>query len=122
MPGTYRTLSAWRYADELFFEIHAMVKAFPREERFELTPQIRRAALSVPTNIVEGIARFKPGERVQFLRTAWSSLAEVECLLSVAQRLNYVSPERAALTSQIIARTTAALRGLIEKLAGALPK
>jgi four helix bundle protein len=117
MPGTYRSLSAWQHADKLYFDIRDIVKAFPREERFELTAQLRRAALSVPTNIVEGTARFSPKERVHFLRTAWSSLAEVEYLLSVAERLHYVSHDRCASASELIAQTTAALRGLIAKIA-----
>jgi four helix bundle protein len=70
MPPLYRSLDAWKYADSLFFEIHRFTKRFPAEERYVLTTQLRRAALSVPTNIVEGNARFHLRERVQFLRTA----------------------------------------------------
>jgi four helix bundle protein len=112
MPGTYKNLIAWQLADSLFL-IHAVTKGFPREERYELTSQVRRAALSIPTNIVEGTARFNPGEKVQFLRTAWSSLAELEYLMSVAQRLHYMSVERLRQLESHIARTGGALRGLV---------
>jgi four helix bundle protein len=116
MPGTYRSLDAWRFADELFFEIHKLAMTFPSDERFVLTPQLRRSALSVPTNIVEGTARFNPRERVQLLRTAWASLAEVEYLLSVADRLGYVPGEQPPALNALVAKTAGALRGLIAKI------
>ncbi len=116
MPGAYRTLDAWRFANDLFLEIHLLTKAFPDDERFGLTSQIRRAALSVPTNIVEGTARFNPRERMQLLRTAWASLAEVEYLLSVAEKLTYISAEQASPLNTLIARAAGALRGLIRKI------
>jgi four helix bundle protein len=121
MPGAYRSLGAWRHADTLFFEIHSATKAFPRDERFELTSQVRRAALSVPTNIVEGTARFGGRERVQFLRTAWSSRAELEYLLSVSERLHYIPPDRCRNLETLIAQTAAALRGLIRSISDAVP-
>ena len=116
MPGTWRTLDAWRFADDLFVHIHKLTKTFPVDERFVLTSQIRRAALSVPTNIVEGTARFNPRERVQLLRTAWASLAELEYLLSVSERLAYVTRERASELDALIARTAGALSGYIAKI------
>jgi four helix bundle protein len=113
MPGAYRSLDAWRFADDLFLEIHKVTKTFPLDERFVLTSQLRRGALSVPTNVVEGTARFHPKERLQFLRTAWASLAEVEYLLTVAQRLSYVSGARLVPLNRLIGKAAAALRGLI---------
>jgi four helix bundle protein len=119
MPTLYKSLDAWRFADALFLDIHQLTKAFPADERFVLTAQLRRAALSVPTNIVEGNARFHARERLQFLRTALSSLAETEYLLSVASRLSYVPPERMPGLESLSARAAAALRGLIAKVASA---
>jgi four helix bundle protein len=113
MPGTYRSLLVWRLADSLFMEIQSLVKTFPTEERYELSAQLRRAALSVPTNIVEGTARFGAKETLQFLRTAWASLAETEYLLLVAQRLNYLPREQHARLDELIARIGGALRGLV---------
>jgi four helix bundle protein len=115
MPGAYRSLDAWRFADDLFLEIHKLTKAFPPDERFVLTSQVRRSALSVPTNIVEGTARFSPKERVQFLRTAWASLAELEYLLSVAERLSYVPQDRVTPVSTLVAKAAGALRGLVAR-------
>jgi four helix bundle protein len=115
MPPLYKSLAAWRHADDLFLQIHQISKTFPADERYVLTTQLRRAALSVPTNIVEGNARFHPRERLQFLRTAWSSLAETEYLLSVASRLSYVPPARMLSLESSIAHAASALRGLIAK-------
>jgi four helix bundle protein len=115
MPPLYKSLAAWQYADDLFLQIHQISKTFPADERYVLTTQLRRAALSVPTNIVEGNARFHPRERLQFLRTAWSSLAETEYLLSVASRLSYVPGARMLSLESRIAQAAAALRGLIAK-------
>jgi four helix bundle protein len=114
MPGTWRTLNVWRLADELFFEVHQLTKAFPKDERFVLTAQVRSAALSVPTNIVEGSARFNPRERVQLLRTAWASLAEVEYLVSVCERLAYIPSSRSPALAELIARTGGALAAYIQ--------
>jgi four helix bundle protein len=73
----YESLVAWQRADDCFVRLHRVTKQrFPADERYELTSQIRRAALSVPANIVEGIARYHRKERLQFLRTASASLDE----------------------------------------------
>ena len=64
---------------------------FPADERYELTSQLRRAAFSVPANIVEGTARHYPKETLQFLRTAWASLVETGYCLHVARRLGYIT-------------------------------
>jgi four helix bundle protein len=116
MPPAYRSLVAWQRADDLFFRVHEITKKqLPKEERYELTSQIRRAALSVPTNIVEGTARFNSGERVQFLRTSWASLIELGYLLYVAERLQYLSAPMLGELETDIRRAAAPLRGLILK-------
>jgi len=112
MPGNYRNLLVWQLADGLFFEIDALSKTFPEHQRYGLTAQLRRAALSVPSNIVEGTSRFNPRETLQFLRTSWGSLSETEYLLSVARRLEYLSSERHSQLEERIARTGGALRAL----------
>jgi len=69
-PG-YTSLVAWQRADDLFVRLHHLAsKSFPVEERYELSAQLRRAALSVPTNIVEGTARYHRRETLHFLRIA----------------------------------------------------
>ena len=77
----YRRLRVWHVADQLAHEVYTTTKAFPRSEQFGLITQLRRAALSVPTNLVEGQARKGRREFKQFVAVALGSLAEVEYLL-----------------------------------------
>jgi four helix bundle protein len=87
----HETLVAWQRADDLFIKIHRIVRLrFPYDERFELSRPIRRAAYSVPANIVEGLARRSPREKLHFLHIAQGSLAEVSYRLHAARRLGYL--------------------------------
>ena len=95
MSLPHHTLVVWQRADDLFVEIHRLTRtAFPPEEKYELSPQLRRAAYSVPANIVEGMARQFPKERFHFLSIASASLAEVGYGLHAARRLGYLLPDR----------------------------
>jgi four helix bundle protein len=88
----YRDLIVWQRAMTLAVEVHRLTKVFPREERFGLTSQVRRAALSVPSNIAEGHAR-QGKEFRHFLSIARGSLAEVETQLMFAVAVGYVASE-----------------------------
>ncbi len=90
----YEKLLAWQRADELAYQIYMATKAFPREEIYTMTSQVRRAALSVPTNIVEGYARQGKNEFRQFTNIALGSLAEARYLLGFCRRLEYLKPEQ----------------------------
>ena len=87
----YRRLIVWQRADELAFQIYVITKKFPREELFSLVSQMRRAAISVPANIVEGYSRTSNKEKIQFYNIARSSLTELEYFLDFSFRLNYLS-------------------------------
>jgi len=76
---------------DLVVEVYKVSGGFPRRETYSLGDQIRRAAVSVPSNIAEGQAHFKPREFLHFLRHASGSLAEIETQMIIAQRLEYVS-------------------------------
>lgn len=89
----YEKLAAWKPAHELALEIHRVTKGWPADERYGLVSQIRRAAFSVPANIVEGRARFGTRELLRFLRIAWGSLAEVGYALRYARDLGYLSSD-----------------------------
>ncbi|MFA5794811.1 MAG: four helix bundle protein [Candidatus Brocadiia bacterium] len=89
----YRNLLAWQKADELAFQIYKGTELFPKSELYALTSQLRRAALSVPTNIVEGFGRKGKGEMKYFTNIALGSLAEVEYLLGFSERLGYLSKD-----------------------------
>lgn len=87
----YRRLIVWQRADKLAFHIYLATKKFPREEMFGLTSQMRRAAISVPANIVEGYSRFSKREKVQFYNIAKSSLTELEYYLDFTRKLDYLN-------------------------------
>jgi len=86
----YKKLIVWEKADDLAFRIYAVTKKFPKEEMYGLVSQLRRAALSVPVNIVEGHARQNKNEFRQFVNIALGSLAEVKYLLEFSLKLGYL--------------------------------
>ena len=90
----YKKLTVWQKADELAYQIYVVTKNFPKEEAYAITSQLRRAALSVPTNIVEGYSRQSKNELRQFVNIALGSLAEVRYLLDFSIRLEYLDAER----------------------------
>ena len=113
----HHNLIAFKQADDLFFAIHQLiVQRFPRSERYELSSQLRRAALSVPANIVEGFAYSSARKRLQFLRTAWASLVEADYFISVANRLGYLRREDQERIERMISATGSPLAGLISRL------
>ncbi|MCK4251104.1 four helix bundle protein [candidate division WOR-3 bacterium] len=87
----YKKLIVWRKADELAFEVYIATKNFPKDEIYGITSQLRRAALSVPTNIVEGYGRQGRRELRQFVNIALGSLAETEYLLDFSLKLGYLT-------------------------------
>jgi four helix bundle protein len=89
----YKNLIVFQKADELALKIYSLTADFPKSEVFGITSQLRRAALSVPTNIVEGYARKSKKELAQFINIALGSLAETEYLLDFAKRLGYSKSE-----------------------------
>lgn len=86
-------LDVWKRAMTLVEEVYAITKSFPDDERFGLTSQIRRAVVSVPSNITEGSQRRSDKEFMGYLLIAKGSIAEVLTQLLIAERLQYVSPD-----------------------------
>jgi four helix bundle protein len=86
----HENLDAWAKAVDFVVTVYKITEPFPREEKFGLTSQIRRAAVSVPANIVEGAARKSPKEFLHFLSNAQGSASEVETELLIAHRLGYL--------------------------------
>lgn len=91
--ASYKKLIAWQKADELAYQIYLATRTFPKEEIYGITSQLRRASLSIPTNIVEGCARQGKKELKQFVNIALGSQAEVEYLLSFCLKLGYLQIE-----------------------------
>src|SRR5438105_1479330 len=108
------SLVAWQRADDLFIRIHLLTtKRFPAFERFELGSQLRRAAYSVPANIVEGFAMRYRRSRLRFLNISEGSLAEVGYCVHVAHRLGYVGDELLTELEKDINGVGAPLVGLV---------
>jgi four helix bundle protein len=91
--SSYRDLVVWQKAVDLVTEVYTATSSFPREEAFGLTAQMRRCAVSVPSNIAEGQGRATKGEFIQFLSHARGSLFELETQLHIAGRLGYLPSE-----------------------------
>jgi len=89
----YRKLSVYQKAMDLVVEIYKLLKKFPLEERYALCDQIRRASISVPSNIAEGMGRFSDKEKIHFLEISNGSLMETMCQLEIGKQLGYLSQE-----------------------------
>src|SRR5437870_8049692 len=114
MSLRHHSLVAWQRADDLFIKLHQLAQQhFPRHERFELGSQLRRAAYSVPANIVEGFGRRYRRARLHSLNISEASLAEVAYCLQVAERLGYISKKTFAELEVEIKSVSAPLVGLI---------
>lgn len=99
---------------DLVEHVYALLKTFPKEEQYALCDQLRRAVVSVPSNIAEGMGRYSNKEKVHFLEISYGSLMETYCQLNIAKRLGYISEEvLKGLASEIenIARPLSGLRG-----------
>lgn len=113
----YKKLDVWKKAHEAFLFIKKdIAKKFPKEERFELTTQLNRAALSIPLNIVEGCGRFSDKDFAHFLDTALGSTNEVEYCCFAAQELEYISKLDYQRASQLINEVRAMLISFLKFL------
>jgi four helix bundle protein len=113
---SYRDLIVWQKSIELVLEIYRATQDFPKTETYGLVSQLRRAAVSVPSNVAEGHARLSTGEFKQFLGHARGSLMEVETQVLISQRLGYINPGQ---SSNLLNRTTEVgkvLNGLLNSL------
>jgi four helix bundle protein len=112
----YKDLVAWQKAMELVVEIYQTTAAFPTGERFGLTNQVRRAAVSIPSNIAEGQGRGPSHDFVRFLCMARGSLQEVETQLILAARLGYIPLERCDQLSDRLIELAKIINGLIRSI------
>ena len=112
----YRKLDAWQRAMDTYDALYTLTKLFPREEQFGLTAQIRRAALSVPSNIAEGYGRESRREYLRHLYIARGSLMETETQLIAAVRQEMCTREQAIPVWELTQETGRILHGLISAL------
>ena len=112
----HNKLSAFKLADELALMVYRITKTFPKEEIYGLTSQMRRAAVSVPSNIVEGCARETQVEYLRFLEIAFGSLRELKYQYDFAGRLNYIAESEIQKGKSKIDDTEKVLSALIRSL------
>lgn len=112
----HNKLHAFRLADELALGVYRVAKSFPKDELFGLTAQIRRAAVSVASNIVEGCARHTEADYLHFLDMAHGSAHELEYQLSLAHRLGYLPSTEYGSLRRSSEETCKVLNGLIRSL------
>ena len=120
--NSFRDLRVWQSGMDLVTQIYRLTQSFPREEQYGLTSQMRRAAVSVPSNIAEGHARESSKEYLNHLSIVQGSLAELQTQIEIAARLDFVGGEvarqalelSAALSRQIFALRNAITRKIEE--------
>jgi four helix bundle protein len=110
----HRKLRAFELADQLALAVYQTTKTFPKEEMFGMTSQIRRAAVSVPSNIVEGCARNSNADFLRFLDIAFGSGRELEYQLSLATRLGYINQDESQQLDAIVNELMKVLSGPIK--------
>ncbi|MDO8343850.1 MAG: four helix bundle protein [Cellvibrio sp.] len=114
MGKPHEQLDAWKFSMELVKSVYQLTAVFPIEERFGLAQQMRRAAVSIPSNIAEGAGRNGAQEYLHFIGIARGSLAELETQLQLAVMLDFVTSDHAAF--ELADRTGKLLTGLHKKL------
>jgi carbamoyl-phosphate synthase large subunit len=113
---SYRDLEVWQIAMELSVEAYRLSARFPSAERFGLTAQLRRAAISVPANVAEGQARFGQREFRHFVSIARGSVAEVETLIALAARLELAKQSDVEHANALCLRVSQMLARLHQRL------
>ena len=113
---SFKDLIVWQKAYQLTLLIYKETEKFPKSELFGLTSQLRRAAVSIASNIAEGYQRQHGGEYVQFLSIAFGSCAEVETQLLICQDLHYLSESNFSILINCLTEVSKMLYALITKL------
>jgi len=109
---SYKNLEVYKESKALVMMVYGVLKQFPKEEQYALCNQLRRAVISVPSNIAEGSSRSSAKEQVHFLEIAYGSLREVECQLDLAHDLGYMSDVELLNIETQIERVSAMVSGL----------
>lgn len=113
MSTDYKELTAWQRSMDLVREVYRCTRSFPREEMFGLSSQMRRAAVSVPSNIAEGKGWYSKKELIQFLYKARGSLLELETQIIIARDLDYMNDATTRSLSAATLEVNRILNGLI---------
>jgi four helix bundle protein len=116
MTKNYADLIVWKKAMTLVTEIYRITRELPKEELFGLTSQLRRAAVSIPSNIAEGQGRLSKGEFRVFLGNARGSLSELETQIILCKNLDYIAEQEAARLLEMASEVGRILNGLIASM------
>ena len=108
----FEKLNAWQEARKLVLDVYQLLEKFPKTENYALCDQLRRAVVSVPSNIAEGTGRLSIKEQIHFLEIAYASLMEVYCQLQIAVDLGYITPEDLQIVKRKIFTTSKLISGL----------
>lgn len=114
--GNFKELLVWKKSIEFVTEIYEITSAFPSEEKFGLVSQIRRSAVSIPSNIAEGNARRSSADYIQFLKIARGSGAEVETQIIISKNLGFIEEVKSEELTSKITEIMKMLNGLINYL------
>ena len=120
--NSFRKLDAYIYAKDLVKQVYALIKKFPKEEQYALCDQLRRAVISIPSNIAEGSGRTTPKDQAHFYTMAFGSLMEVLAQLDVACELEYLSNIEFENIELLINKEAKILSGLVAKRHSLNPK
>ncbi len=112
----FRDLQVWQQGKSLTIKIYVLTKTFPREEQFGLVSQMRRAAVSIPSNIAEGFNRYYSKEYKRFLFVALGSCAELETQIEIAKALNYIDVDSCKELLNLLDHESRMLKNLIKKM------
>lgn len=115
---SYKNLEAYKESKVLVKQVYALLKKFPREEQYALCDQLRRAVISVPSNIAEGSGRTSSKDQAHFFEMAFGSLMEVDCQMDIAKDLGYVSLDEHETVTIQISQVAALLSGMRRKILG----
>lgn len=111
----YKDLEAYKEAKILVRMIYSLLQRFPKEEMYALCDQLRRAVISVPSNLAEGSGRYSVKEQLHFIEIAYGSLLEVECQLDIAHDIKYISDDEYSSAENQIGKVASLLSGLRSK-------
>lgn len=109
---SFRNLRVYQRAKELVVFVYSLLKLFPKEENYALCDQLRRAVISVPSNIAEGMGRISVKEQIHFIEIAFGSLNEVMCQLEIAYELRFINDEQLTQADEKIKNIAQMLSGL----------
>lgn len=109
---SFRKLNAYIISKELVKSVYCLASTFPSNEQFAMTSQLRRAVVSIPSNIAEGMGRMSSKEQIHFVEIAYGSLMEVLCQLEIALELQYINEDQFADVELKIIEVARLLSGL----------